>query len=96
MPKGIYDRKAAKSGVVPDLAIIVKEARNRLGLSQRAVARASDVGVDYYQLIEQGRVKNPNLNRLADIARTIGIPLGRLTNEPEPPRIDIGSFAGRR
>ncbi len=52
----------------------IKEARQRLDLSQAEVAHRINKSTAYYGKIERGDIK-PNIDRIADISQVLNVPL---------------------
>ena len=52
----------------------LRDARERLELSQQEVANRADISVAYYGKIERGDIR-PNLDRLAKVCDVLGLPI---------------------
>jgi len=63
----------------------LRELRKRAGLTQEALARAIDVGVDAIRKWERGR-RTPQLDRAARLAVALGCTLGQLGGTEPLPR----------
>jgi DNA-binding XRE family transcriptional regulator len=56
----------------------IKQAREKLGLSQEKLARLADVSNNTIINIEAGKQTNPTIETLSKIAKAIGVPVGEL------------------
>jgi DNA-binding XRE family transcriptional regulator len=53
----------------------IKQAREKLGLSQEKLARLADVSNNTIINIEAGKQKNPTIETLKKIAKALNIPI---------------------
>jgi transcriptional regulator with XRE-family HTH domain len=59
----------------------IKWYRNKLGLSQRALVRVSDVRYSELSKIEAGYIQNPGVITVKKIADALGVTIDDLMNE---------------
>ena len=73
IPKPSFIKKRGVYYIEPDLkiafAITLKKERERLGLTQKDVAKQMNVNWTYYQRIENPRKTNPNLGTIANLQK---------------------------
>lgn len=80
--------EAAFTGVSFELARSVRSHREARGLSLGALARAAGLSKTSLSSVEAG-VANPSLETLWRLAEALGISLGMLLGEADPPRISL-------
>ena len=61
----------------------IKRYRDKAGLSQRALVRASDVTYSELSKIEAGYILNPGVKTVQKIARALGVTIDDLMNGGE-------------
>ena len=64
--------KINPSKIRKELGARLRQAREKIGLTQQQVADAADIDVSYYAQIERGEV-NPSFDVLHNIAQTLKI-----------------------
>ena len=57
---------------------MIKELRQKQGLSQNALAKTAGISQGVLSYIESGRTKNPRIDTLAAIAKALGVPIEKL------------------
>jgi transcriptional regulator with XRE-family HTH domain len=57
---------------------VIKELRDRAGLTQAELAKKADVTEAYISMLESGTRKNPSLPALKKIAKALGVPVTEL------------------
>jgi transcriptional regulator with XRE-family HTH domain len=72
----------------------VREARKRIGLTQRELARSSGVSVSLITKLEQGEYGGIRLETVRKLAVVLGVATSALMSEPDAPAPDAGD-AGR-
>lgn len=55
------------------LGVFIRARRDRLGLSIRALARASDLSSSFIHHLETGKETNPSLNTMVSISAALGV-----------------------
>jgi transcriptional regulator with XRE-family HTH domain len=60
------------------LAKIIRELRNKKGISQEKLARLADVSYNTIVKIESGESKNPTFKTMTGIAKALGVSLDDL------------------
>lgn len=71
---------------------LVKEMRKKAGMSQRQLAKASDVDQAYISQLESGKTSNITLGMLAKISEGMGLPPSALVDTPFVKDADIRAF----
>ena len=60
------------------LATVIRELREREGLTQEELAKRAKITRSHLALLEAGHRKNPSLDILRRVARALGVPVGEL------------------
>jgi XRE family transcriptional regulator of biofilm formation len=60
------------------LATVIRELREREGMTQIDLAKKAKVSQGYLAALETGLKKNPSLPTLRKLARALGVPVGEL------------------
>lgn len=70
----------------------IKELREQANMNRPKLAREADVSYSFLVQVETGQRENPQADKLAKVARALGVPLDLLmaTGEPLPPPADPG------
>jgi transcriptional regulator with XRE-family HTH domain len=74
---------AIEDGIAARVALAVRERRERLGLTLRALADRSGVSPSMISDIER-RAKSPTISTLAALATALGVPVTALVDEAAP------------
>ena len=80
---GDLDPKARRSQVVGDLGKNLRAARERLGLTQEAVADRSGVQAGEISRIERGK-RDPQVSTVEKLATAVGMKPGQLLDGEDP------------
>ena len=78
--------------VKKEFGAVVKSKRNRLGLSQEALAERADLHRTYITDIERG-TRNLTLGSIAKLAAALGVSIGALFAPDFPPPLETGDGA---
>jgi transcriptional regulator with XRE-family HTH domain len=60
------------------LATVIRELREREGMTQIELSKKAKVSQGYVAALETGLKKNPSLPTLRKLARALGVPVGEL------------------
>jgi transcriptional regulator with XRE-family HTH domain len=62
----------------------VRQIRKAAGLSQSELAERAGTSMNGIALLEQGRIRDPHLSTLEQIAQGLGVPFAELFGEDAP------------
>lgn len=83
MPRPIPFEKPLEKSRRDYIGRIIREIRMKQGMTARELARRVGVDPRLINAIEMGRIRNPSLDRLSDIATAIGLNLSQLLTKYE-------------
>ncbi|WP_455544051.1 helix-turn-helix transcriptional regulator [Intestinibacter sp.] len=56
----------------------IKIARVIAGYTQKELAKATGISVDYISMLERGKINNPSLKQMKKISKALGVPASEL------------------